>query len=372
MKRFWGGRKRWLVALVVLAGVGLLAWAERTSLHTWWAMRGLRQAEPTEVVLWAERLADLDQAALPPLMDWLVGASEADEARIDATLQTLARRWPADDPRQEELAQRLTRTFDRLPRVSQCAALNLARNWLEAAPQSERTTLHAGRLLVVAAHQSDPAVQNAALRLALPLLHCRIEPEAHCAVRSLARQGLRVESVERRILAAELASKPSLDLLPDLVPLLRDPTPEVRRVAIQALGSAPRILSTDALLPVLHDPDEAVRLLCERALRQRGLTSDYVRLARLITDSSWSRRLEVLDHLEDAADIGLDPVVWLRRLTYDPAPAVRVAAIRAASEAHLRQLADRLDQMARDDPSSTVSELARHYQQAQVGKPSRP
>ena len=52
---------------------------------------------------------------------------------------------------------------------------------------------------------------------------------------------------------------------------------------------------------------------------------------------------------------------WLRRLSHDPAPEVRVAAIRAASEQTLVDLSDRLDQMARSDPSPTVSQLARYF-----------
>jgi hypothetical protein len=116
---------------------------------------------------------------------------------------------------------------------------------------------------------------------------------------------------------------------------------------------------TDNLLPWLHDPNAEVRRLCEAALRGRGLTAQHVRLARLITHPHWSVRLETLDHLGESED--LDAGIWLRRLSQDPSPAVRVAAIRAACEDCLADLGDRLDQMARLDPSATVRQLAHHY-----------
>ena len=69
--------------------------------------------------------------------------------------------------------------------------------------------------------------------------------------------------------------------------------------------------------------------------------------------------MRVLDYLGAADDV--NAAAWLRRLSQDSSPAVRVAAIRAACETSLADLGDRIDQMAHHDPSPTVSELARHY-----------
>jgi hypothetical protein len=144
-----------------------------------------------------------------------------------------------------------------------------------------------------------------------------------------------------------------------VVPLLNDPAPEVRQAAMLAVGPSSEVLATDDLLRWLHDPDADVRRLCEGALRSRGLHEDHVRLGRLMTDSRAGVRLQVVDCLRESSD--LEPGVWLRRLSHDPAPAVRAAAVRAASEQTALDLTDRLEQMAENDPSPTVRQLARHY-----------
>jgi hypothetical protein len=78
-----------------------------------------------------------------------------------------------------------------------------------------------------------------------------------------------------------------------------------------------------------------------------------------MTDARPEIRLQVLEHLGPAADLA--PGVWLRRLSHDPAPAVRAAALRALAEQPQLGLRDRLEQMAQNDPSPTVQQLASHY-----------
>jgi hypothetical protein len=95
------------------------------------------------------------------------------------------------------------------------------------------------------------------------------------------------------------------------------------------------------------------------ALNSRGLPDSHLHLARLISDPRPSARLQVLHHLR--GDTDLEPGVWLRRLSQDPAPAVRAAAVRAAAAQTRADLRDRLRAMAKDDPSPTVRELASHY-----------
>jgi hypothetical protein len=69
--------------------------------------------------------------------------------------------------------------------------------------------------------------------------------------------------------------------------------------------------------------------------------------------------LRVLDHLRFAPN--LDPGLWLRRLSHDPSPAVRTAALRVMSQQDIIDLSDRIDQMARSDPSPTVCQIAQFY-----------
>jgi len=109
----------------------------------------------------------------------------------------------------------------------------------------------------------------------------------------------------------------------------------------------------------LSDPDAQMRQLCEVALRGRGLQDNHIRLARLMADPRPTVRMEVLEAIEQVPD--LDPGAWLRRLSHDPSPAVRAAAARAAANQTQVDLSDRIDQMAQNDPSPTVQQVARYY-----------
>src|SRR5262249_58102889 len=97
---------------------------------------------------------------------------------------------------------------------------------------------------------------------------------------------------DNRALAARLALHPGMDLQQQTLPLLRDPKPEVRRVAILVVGPAQNVISTDDLLRWLHDPDAEVRRLCEVALSGRQVPKEHIRLGRLLTDASPHERLK--------------------------------------------------------------------------------
>ena len=89
-----------------------------------------------------------------------------------------------------------------------------------------------------------------------------------------------------------------------------------------------------------------------------------------MTDAQPGTRLQVLDLLGRSRD--LEPGAWLRRLSNDPSPAVRAAAVRAATEQPMASLVDRLEQMAQNDPSSTVRQLAQYYLSCQKAGAAQP
>src|SRR3989442_14608628 len=109
-----------------------------------------------------------------------------------------------------------------------------------------------------------------------------------------------------------------------VVPLMSDEVAEVRRAAMIAVGASHDLVADDDLLPWLHDPDSGVCELCESTLLARGLREKDVRMGKLVTDSSFLKRLEVIGYLQH--DDQVDPQVWLHRLSRDPVPAVRAAA----------------------------------------------
>jgi HEAT repeat protein len=186
------------------------------------------------------------------------------------------------------------------------------------------------------------------------------------AIRHLTLQGLRAADATSRARALHLVRARPLNnenkLLHLVLPLLRDPAAQVRREAICAIGLKPDVINSEDLLAWLHDPDKEVRRWCEKALRspQRHLSELELELGRLITDNRAKERLKAFRYL--GRDANLEPGVWIRRLSYDPEDAVRIAAARAAAEHGVVHLADRLREMSRSDRSPTVRQEATYYQ----------
>jgi hypothetical protein len=193
--------------------------------------------------------------------------------------------------------------------------------------------------------------------------------EVRLVARAVIQACLRGSEPAERQLAVRLAQQPEVNLLAAVAALLHDPDLEVRRQALAAVSTSAEAIRSDELLRWLHDDDAEVRRLCEAALGWRGLTPEQIRRGRLLTDTRAAVRLQVLIGLEDASD--LDPAIWLRHLSHDSEPAVRVAAVRAAAEMPLVNLSDRLEQMAQDDPSDTVRQVSRFYLSCPKPQPER-
>jgi hypothetical protein len=353
-KRIAGG-----VLLLLLACAGGL-WLERQPIRTWYYLRGLAEANDIDRGLWAERVAGQGQGAVPGLLDCLARDEERICANARLALSHLCGPLPQDDPQWVALTERLAGEFPLLSLYGQRCLLTLAAEWVHPVAQPADATLHYGANLLTSASQiNDAPLRTAALDVAVALLAQMKGEEFVVPCRELARACLRDEDAANRNRAVHLALYPALDLLNDVAPLLRDPSVEVRRAVVLAVGASRRTISDETLALALHDSDAEVRRLCEKALRGRGLTQRHIHLARLITDGRPTTRLQVLHYLH--ADSDLDVVLWLRLLTLDPAEAVRLAAIRAASEQELPELNERLDQMAKSDPSPTVAQWARYY-----------
>jgi hypothetical protein len=349
-------------ALLLTAGAGL--WLGREPLLSWYYLRGLARADEGERDQWAQRVADLDRAAVPPLLNLLTGDDRAC-ANARAALDALVRRWGPADPRGEELARRLSEGFARLSPAGQCAVLQFGSGWLRAdgdpAPPPEAARALA-RTLPEAGRSADEGVRGAALDLAATLLERPDGAELIGPCRELALACFADAAAENRSRAAQLALHPGMDLQQQALSLLRDPSAQVRQLAMLLVGPAPNVLGTDDLLHWLHDPDAEVRRLCEVALESRKVPKDHIRLGRTLTDPDHHVRLNVLDELHRTRDI--DAGIWLRYLSHDPKESVRVAAVRAAVEQRFGtpvDLRDRLEQMAKSDPSQTVRQEAGHY-----------
>lgn len=347
-----------VVALFVVLVCSALAWWQREELQAWYYLRGLATASEADREAWAERVAALDDAAVPGLLACLAGGDATSCSNAAPALEKLGERWNPEDARRGVLAGRLAEAYPRLPSCGQQTVLRVCAAWVaHGAPMGVVNA--ASRLPSQVARSDDPAVRGCGLDLVAALLELPNNTALIADCRDLAKACLHDADPGNRRRAVLTAGHPGLGLLEQAAPLLNDPAAEVRRAALRAVGPVTSVISSDGLLHFLHDPDADVRVLCEAILRGRGFQGKHLRLARLITDPRSSVRLQVLEHLE--TDTELEPGVWLRRLSVDPAPEVRAAAIRAAAENPVVDLSDRLHQMAETDPSPTVSQLARFY-----------
>jgi HEAT repeat protein len=346
-------------ALLLIAG-GVL-WFNWSSLSAWYLVRGFLNADEATRPVRTTQIVALGETALPALLRGLRSTDERTCANAQIGLEAVSVQWDSSDPRTVDLAKRLDAQVAAVDGQRQAAILAIL------AELVNRSTADPGSipLLVTSAHTLShlpktvgPETYTRELFLAEALLQRTDQPEIVEACRNAVGSCLASDNVDNQIVAIRLARIPGMDVLDQVVTLLRDPSADVRRAALLAVGPSDVLIGTDDLLQWLHDPDEEVREICEKALRGRGLQDGHLRLGRLMTDKSPSVRLQVLQSLWET---DVDPAVWLRRLSHDPAPAVRAGAIRTASEQHNIEFGDRLEQMAQNDPCTTIRQLAHFY-----------
>jgi hypothetical protein len=355
----WGRKFLGGLTLVLVLGCGVVAWRERSTLMSWYYVRSLARASDGDRERWAERVANLGETALPGLFNCLAQSDPNVCANARAALERMTHAWGVGDPRSVELALRLAREFGQFSPAGQRQTLDLAAGWFRERGCAKLVP-SCGDLLGEAVGVGDADVRTAALELCGILLTQPGEDKPLHQTQRLVSDALRSGNEETRLRAIRLALHPGLvEVLKQVVELLGDDSPAIRRAALLAVGPAREVVHDDQLLPCLHDPDPEVRRLCETALGSRGLRPEYLELGRLLTDPRPTKRLQVLDRLSESTE--LDPGLWLRRLSQDPSPSVRVAAMRAMTQQSFVELSDRIDQMARTDPSPTVCQLAQFY-----------
>jgi hypothetical protein len=365
--------KKWFaaaLAVVLVLALVLAGWLERNRLLAWYYVHCLARADDAARGVWVARTAGLTEKALPRVLECLGQDDARACANAQAVLARWAEQWEPNDRRRAALAARLADLFPSLSSAGQRSALELeallVRPSSGANPAPLTFAPATARLLEEAVRVPDKEVRRRTLALAKQVADLPDPKELTGSCREVIRAGLRDQDLDNRLVAIQLACQPGINLLEQVVGLLRDEVPEVRRAALLAVGPVPDVIATDDLLHWLHDQDATVRRLCETALRGRGLRDDQIELGRLMTAPEAKTRLQVLERLRRAQD--LEPGIWLRRLSHDPAAAVRAAAVRTASELPQVDLSDRMEQIARSDPSHTVRQLARYYLDCRNGR----
>jgi HEAT repeat protein len=317
---------RWAVPVVVIA-VAAGVW-QRERLWIWYCAERLERAAPDSRSEWAQQLAAAGEPAVPTMLNLLRNDDEGVCVAAASAIDGLISSWSANDTRR----------------------IALARQFVEAEPRF-----------------STPG-RTASLDL-LPTILAVCDPDLASQVKGLVAHTVQSESVDVRIRSIAAALRPEIDCLEAIVPLVEDPSPEVRRAAVLALGPAPdgkKPAATDeTLLRCLHDSDAEVRQFAEMALKSRGRTPREIRLGRRYAAPNAAERQKLLIDLADEDE--LDTTVWLERLTNDSDPSVRAGAARLAADRNA-DLADRLAQMSRSDPDSTVRRIAEYYRQRMLAR----
>jgi hypothetical protein len=366
--------RTWIVAAGVAAGVlaagAGAVWVERTPLLAWYYVWGLSGATDQDRATWVDRVAGLGEEAESGVLACLGRTDDGACRNAGAVLERWTTQWDAGDARAALLAGRMAKTFGDCSPGGRRVALEAVGGWFQptAAQPSNALLASCAHLVAESAAIPEPEVHAAGLKLcSLALDHIDDPKEMLSAARDLAKQSLRDEPAAVRLRAVQLSLHPGMKLPEEVAALLTDAAPQVRCAALLAVGPEDeRSVPAKSLLPVLHDPDPEVRKACEDVLRKdRRLSPECLKLGWCLYHPDPAERLNVLDHLRRGADV--EPGVWLRELSHDESPAVRLAAVRVMSQQDIVDLSDRLDQMADGDPSPTVCQIARLYQKMAKG-----
>lgn len=354
---------RILSAMVVLFLLGIvsLGWLERASLLSWYNVYQLIRASDTNRESRAQAVASLGEAALPGLCKTLKSSDPNVCANCCAGLSALiGMEGGIYGDRTPQILNDLARSLPHWSIEGQHQVLRMITDLYPSnpPPPTQELLLANARLLTVCAGLNTDQVQDVALHLCSILIKEPHPAEVLGPGRDLIRNYLQSSNPQIRRRAIQAAMDPGLDLLEVVAHLLNDPVPEVRQAVLLVVGPPPanRVVSDESLLPALRDPDAEVRRLCEQALRSRGLGREHLKLAKLLNAPDPIERLKVLDLLRYNQD--LDPGIWLRRLSHDPSPSVRAAAVRMMSLQTSVDMTDRIGEMSQSDPSPTVGYLA--------------
>ena len=226
---------------------------------------------------------------------------------------------------------------------------------------TERRSTAIRRLMDSAYLSEENSVQAAALQMSVGILKQNPPAEVMGSIKQLVSAGAKSESSQVQIQAITVALNPKTDCLQEVAICLKSPHKEVRQAAILALGPASETIMDEVLLPSLHDEDQTIVHLTETALQARGLREDQIRLGKLMADPKPVKRLEVLDHLSATRDI--DPMIWLKKMSNDPSPAVRAAAARAMIQEKVTTNGNNDRKTEKLDMSESVKRLAGFYEE---------
>lgn len=161
----------------------------------------------------------------------------------------------------------------------------------------------------------------------------------------------------RAAAATALRRAPFHDGDSSLVRLLDDEAPQVRKAALATMAeSAVDSLSSEShywrLVDFLGDSDADVRSLARQILLAAGFSEDKLQIALLLRNPDPRERAKIPAILLDGD--GTATRRWLLELVRDPAPSVRIEALRAAAVTRDPEFREVFKHLATDDPDPQV------------------
>src|SRR5687767_13421441 len=121
------------VVFVLLVVGGGVVWWQQESLNAWWVVRGLKQAGENDREAWVNRVSQLGEPAVGPLVESLIDADDRARDNVLAALESLVRLGYA--------AEHLVKPFPKLPASARAEVLRML-IW----PQDEDTRSASARI----------------------------------------------------------------------------------------------------------------------------------------------------------------------------------------------------------------------------------
>ena len=201
MKAIFSSKKTWM-AMVVLAGLATLANWQRHQVVAWYYVRQLTNAYQENREDYANQVADLEESALPHVLDGLQSKDALVCANLQYALVLMTKRWSVTDPRAQSLVERLNTQFVSFSTEGQDKSLLLLAGLLrraERSPLAPKLTKAVGEILIEAEKSNE--LRAASLQLAAELIDCVRPGQWADIVADMAERGLKDERSETRMAA---------------------------------------------------------------------------------------------------------------------------------------------------------------------------
>ncbi len=353
-----------LVALVIAAcSIGFIWW-QRERLTLWIDVRQLANASPEQMAATINELMQREQEAVPLLVRQLETEDEQLARGCGQALMSIMERHGVLSNRTEQIVGVLANRFERFSPAGQNQVMTMLIHFLQSPTDPpSKAMVDAGGQVLQKCTEDCQAQRVLMMQLASWIAK---QPQADAwlgSCRLITLRGLSDTQAQVRIAAVQAAMNPTLQLLEQLPKMLYservEMDPDVRVMLLLGLGNRESLLPTDQLLTYLHDSEREVREVAQQALRSRGLSTERIRLAQLLTHPDPVMRARVPSQVIEIPD--LDASIWLEKLSHDPAPVVRAAVARSAGDTQETKWHSLLQKLASDDPNPTVQQLAEFY-----------